>query len=214
MRACRLDDPFEELARLERFRLEIQPPHLELVREQDLVDDPAEPLGLLDDQRDEPLTPRLVEREVVTAERLRRAVDGRERRSQLMRRSRNELRLQLVEPMRVGDVAESVDRAAEERDARDRDPPLSGLRLERQRLCRQRLARRANRNALGDSLPPRDRFANGAAEHRLGREAGDRLGHRVPQADDSGAIEQEHAIADVAEHAVRFGARLDLVVEP
>src|SRR4029453_337487 len=85
------------------------PAPLELIREQDLVHDVGEPVGLVDDQRDEAVAPGRVEREVVPPQRLRRAVYGRERRAQLMRGRRDELRLELLEVVLLGDVAEAVD---------------------------------------------------------------------------------------------------------
>ena len=103
MRARRLHDALEQLAAVERLGHDVEAPDVELVREQDLVDDAAEPVGLLDDERDEALASRFVEREVVTAQRLRRAVDGGERRAQLVRGGRDEFRLELVEAVVLGE---------------------------------------------------------------------------------------------------------------
>ena len=68
-----------------------------------------EPLGLVDDERDEAVAAGLVEREVVAAEGLGGAVDGGERRAELVRGRGDEVGLQLLEPAGVGDVAERVD---------------------------------------------------------------------------------------------------------
>src|SRR6266550_545259 len=126
-----LDDAIDELRCIERLGLEIEPTGVELAREQDLVHDPAEALRLVRDQRYEPVAAALVEREIVTQQRLSGAVDRGERRPQLVGCGRDEGRLQLLEPADVGQVAEGVDRAAEELDSGDRDPTLASLGLER-----------------------------------------------------------------------------------
>ena len=64
-----------------------------------------------------------------------------------------------------------------------------------------------------ESWSQQDRLERGAAEHRLGRETGDRLRHQVPQADHAGAVDKNDAVADVREHPCRLRARLDLVVQ-
>ena len=105
----------EELGRLERLGHEVEPPDVELVGEQDLVHDPAEALGLVDDQRDEPRAPpRRARSRGVAASALRRRQRAE---SGLVGRSRDELGLQLVEAVRLGDVTERVDGAGEELDA-------------------------------------------------------------------------------------------------
>jgi hypothetical protein len=79
------DHTLDELGRIERLRLEVEPAGVELAGEQDLVDDPAKALGLVRDQGDEPVAPALVEGEVVPEQRLGCAVDRRQRRAQLVR---------------------------------------------------------------------------------------------------------------------------------
>ena len=76
----------------------------------------------------------------------------------------------------------------------------------------RRLAGGGHRHLLGERIPRGDRLDGERPEHGLRRETGDRLGHRVPEADHAGAVEQEDAVADVRQHAGRLGARLDLVV--
>ena len=180
-----LDNALDEVAGVERLVHEVEAAGVELVREEDLVDDAVQPLGLVDDQGDEAVASGLVEGEVVAAERLGRAVDSRERRSELVRGRGDEVRLQLLEPARVGDVAERVDDAAEEVDAGDRDPALAAHGLQREGLGLHRLGGRADGDAVGKPLPACDRVAGGPAQHLVGREAGDRLGGRVPEADRS-----------------------------
>ena len=101
MLARGLDDPVDEVAGVEGLVDEVETAGVELVGEEDLVDDAVQPLGLVDDQRDEAIAARLVEREVVAAERLGGAVDGGQRRAQLVRGGGNEFGLQLLEPAGV-----------------------------------------------------------------------------------------------------------------
>jgi hypothetical protein len=115
--------------------------------------------------------------------------------------------------MRVGHVAEGVHSAAEELDAGDRHPPLAFGRLQRKRRSRRRLPNRTNGDPVGDLLPRRDRLEDAAAEDLRGRESGDRFRSGIPEANDAGAVEQEHAVADIAEDAIGLGTRLDLVVQ-
>ena len=58
-------DPVDEVAGVEGLLHEVEPPGVELVGQEDLVDDAVEALGLVDDQGDEAVAARLVEREVV-----------------------------------------------------------------------------------------------------------------------------------------------------
>ena len=213
MRARRLRDPLEQLAAVERLGLDVEPADVELVREQDLVDDPAEAVRLLDDQRDEPLAPRLVEREVVAAQGLRRAVHGRERRAQLVRGRRDELGLELVEPVRLGDVPERVDRPAEERDAGDRDPALAASVSSGSASAWVGSPAAAIGTRFEIWSQPRITSAAGwpttdSAERPVIASA---IGFHRP--DDAGPVDEEDAVADVGEDARRLGPRLDLVVQ-
>ena len=72
VRPRRLDHSLDQVSGVERLGLEVEPADLELVREQDLVHDAGEAVGLVDDQRDEAFTSRVVEGEVVATQRLRR----------------------------------------------------------------------------------------------------------------------------------------------
>jgi hypothetical protein len=84
MRTRSLDDAVDELVGVEDVAPELEAPDVQLIGEEDVVDDPAEPLGLLDDERDEALSSGFVEGEIMAAERLSGAVDGCERCSQLV----------------------------------------------------------------------------------------------------------------------------------
>ena len=163
---------------------EVEAAGVELVGEEDLVDDAVQALGLVDDQRDEAVAPRLVEREVVAAECLRGAVDGGERRAELVGGGGDEFGLQLLEAPRVGDVAERVDDAAEEVDAGDGDPALAARGLEREGLRLDR-ARWPSPTGMRSARPFQPAIASPAGRPSTAsrREAGDRLGGRVPEAD-------------------------------
>ena len=67
----------------------------------------------------------------MTEKRLRGSIYSGERRAQLMRGRGDEVGLQLLELAALRHVAEGIDRPAEKLDARDRDPPLSVLYLDR-----------------------------------------------------------------------------------
>ncbi len=213
MGAGRLDDPLDEVARVEELAAQLEVADVELVREQDVVDDPPEPLRLLDDQRDEPLAARLVEREVVAAQRLGGAVDGRERRAELVRGGGDELGLQLLEPARLGEVPEREHRPVEELDPGHGDPALAVLRLERDGLRLHRLGP-ADGDPFRHALPVGDDVCGLRADHRAGFEARDRLHRRVPEADDSAPVDEEDAVGHVRKHVRGVRALLHLLVQP
>src|SRR5207244_2843078 len=171
-----------------------------LVGEQDLVDDAAEALGLVGDQRDEALAADLVQREVVAQQRLRGAVNRGQRRAQLVRSGGDEVGLDLLEPAHVGQVAECVDGAAEEADARDRDPALAAGGIDGDRdLVVAGVRRRQYWHLVGRVLPARDRVDRSTADHALRLDRGDRLGGGVPEADHAVAVEQQDRVADMLE---------------
>ena len=89
-----------------------------------------------------PVALRLLELDVAALERQRRAVDRGERRAQLVRDGRDEVALQLLDRALLGHVAERVDRAAGERDGRDREPALAALHVERAASSARRARRR------------------------------------------------------------------------
>ena len=76
----------------------------------------------------------VVEVDVLAAQRHGGAVNGRERRAQLVRDRRDELALQLLDAALLGQVAQRVDGAVGELDGGDGDPELSVAELERERL--------------------------------------------------------------------------------
>ena len=106
MHLRRLHDPLDHFGRLEGLAPEVEPPRVELVREQDLVDDPTEALRLVGDQRDEAVPAAFVEREVVAQERLRGSVHRGQRRAQLVGGRCDEVGLELLEVMHLGQVVQ------------------------------------------------------------------------------------------------------------
>jgi hypothetical protein len=112
--------------------------------------------------------------------------------------------------MLLGDIPERVDRAAEELHAGDRDPALAAVGVQRQSRRLDRLACRPDRDALGDLLPAGNRLRRRLAHGGFNRDTGDRRRSGVPEADESAPVEQEDALADMGEHLVCIGTRLDL----
>jgi hypothetical protein len=199
VRARSLDDALDEVARVEELAPKLEGTDVELVREQDVVDDPPEPLGLVHDQRDEPLPARLVQGEIVPPQRLGGAVDGGQRGAQLVRGRGDELRLQLLEPPCLGEVAKGVHRSVEELHSRDGDPALPVLRLEWHGLRLHGLGS-AHRDPIGQCLPLGDDLRRLGTHHRLGVEARDRLHRRIPESDGASPVDEEDAVGDVREH--------------
>ncbi len=138
---------------------------LEPARPEDVVHDAREPVGLARDDLEQPVALRLLDRDVAAPQGHRRAVDRGERRAELVRHGRDEVRLHLLHGPLVGDVAERVHGAAREADGGDRQPPLLALHLHRQRLR----ARGAARLRLGrDRDPGLERLPVAAAARRSG----------------------------------------------
>src|ERR1700747_1552563 len=72
-------------------------PRVEAARPEDVVDDAGEPVGLARDHVETAGPLRLLEADVVTLQRQRGAVDRGERRAELVRHSRDEVALQLLD---------------------------------------------------------------------------------------------------------------------
>jgi hypothetical protein len=84
-RTHRLDRLTDDVARVDLLARHVQPAGVEVAREEDVVDDAREPVGLIGDDREQVPAGLLGERGGVTAaQRHRRAVDGGERRAQLV----------------------------------------------------------------------------------------------------------------------------------
>ena len=67
MRPRRLDHAIDELAGVEDLGPQLERADVELIGQQDVVDDATQALGLVDDERDEALASRLIERRVGAA---------------------------------------------------------------------------------------------------------------------------------------------------
>ena len=97
----------------------------------------------------------LVELDVLAAERHGRAVDGRERRPELVGDRGDELALQALDAAFFGQVAQRVDRSVGELDGGDGDPELPVAEVERQRLgVLRRIRGSASPPARAARLPP------------------------------------------------------------
>ena len=70
------------------------------------------------------------------------------------------------------------------------------------------------RDGLRERLPAGDHFLDRPPEHRLGRNACDRLGGRVPEPNHSLCVDEEDAVGDVAEHPGRLPALLGFPIQP
>ncbi len=189
VRAAETTELDQEL-RLEARRREVHAAGVEPACPQDVVDDPAQPVRLVVDDREQALGVLLREPLAVPTERHRRAVHGRERRPQLVGHGRHELVLEVAEAALRGDVAEGVDGSFREAHARDQQPELAPADLERQRLGLGVAGREVrDRHGVLDLRPAANRLGGAAPGHLAGGEPRDRLGGLVPEPDDAEAVE-------------------------
>ena len=145
----------------------------------------------------------VVEVDVLAAEGHGGAVDGGERRSQLVRHGGDELALQAFDAPLLGEVAQRVDRAVGELHRGDGDPELPVAQVERERL---RVLGRiggstGDRYERLDGRPAGEHVLRSPAQRVGGREPGHRGHGGVPEADHAGAVDEEHPVADVCEDA-------------
>src|ERR671922_631414 len=195
-----LDHLDDEPLGVDVLLLEPQPAGVELVRQQDVPDDPRQPLALERDHFQQPVRRRHVEVDVAPAQRLRAAVDRRERRPQLVRDGGDELALQGVERALLGQVAERVDDAIVELHARDADPELAGGELQRhRRITRGRPGLRRHRYPVHELVPAWEHLRDPPPEDVDDAEPGDRLRGRVPVLDRAWAVDEEDTVVDVVE---------------
>ncbi len=154
--------------------------------------------------------------DVFALEGLRCAVDGGDRRSQLMGDGRDEICLELLQPPLLSQIAECVNSPLGEAHPGDREPELTTLQLDRKRRRRTSGRSRSARDADGlrERLPAENHFLDGAAEHSLGRNACDRLSGRVPKPNHSLCVDEEDAVGDIAEHPGSLSALLGFPIEP
>ena len=173
----------------------------------------GQPVGLVDDHGEQALAVLLGD--PFALHRHRRAVDGGERRAELVRDGRDEVRLERAQALLLGHVAERVHAPLLEADAGERQPQLASAELDRGGARRRLRDGRpgAHRHELLDLLPVRQH----AIERQPGRgvlgDARDRRGGRVPVLDDAAAVDEHDALADVGERAGRAGTLLGRPVE-
>src|SRR5215207_2924345 len=102
-------DVAHQAVRVELLIRQPQAAGVDLVREEDVADDPRQPFRLLCDQLEQPGAVLLAEAQIGPQERAGAAVDRGERRAQLVRDRRDEIALELVEGAVLGQVAERID---------------------------------------------------------------------------------------------------------
>ncbi len=181
------------------FRTRIEP-----ARQQNVVDDPREPLRLAGDHVEHPLLLVDAERDVVAPQRHRRAVDRGERSAKLVRDRRDEVALQLLDGPLLGEIPERVHRALRELGGGEREPELPAGPLERERLLPLgRLLERPRAEHVRRARP---------RDHAL-RETRDALGRRIPEPDDAVPVDEEDTVADELECLRRLGSALQLADE-
>src|SRR5207244_9512682 len=162
-------------------------------RPEDVVDDAGEAVRLARDHLEQAASLRLGKRDVLAPERECRAVDGGERRAELVRDGRDEVRFEGLDGSLRGEVAKREDRSVFESDRCDRQPELAAVDLDRLGLRPQEAALRE----VGD-LRPRPEDLVGAATDRLLRgEPGHLLDRRVPESDDPVAFDEYDAVGDM-----------------
>src|SRR5262245_25763292 len=205
-----VDDARGDHSRVDGLDRQLEPPGVEVAREQEVVDDLGEAAGLVLDDLEQPVARLVADVDVLTADRDRGAVDRGQRRAQLVRDGRDEVGAHLLEGAVLGQVAEREDRSLVELDRREREPELAALDLDRHRLRARAVVRHPLRR-LGvagksfDGLPADD----------LGpRQTGDRLCRLVPELHDAFAVEQHDPVCDRLER--EGGARpvLGFLVQP
>ncbi len=175
VRPRRLDDRAGELRRIAALDGDGKLIGVEAAGDEEVVDDRAEAVRFRRDHAEELDLDLGVELDVRAAEGLRRAVDRGERRPQLVRDRRNELRLDLLERALFGQVPERVHRSLLEADAGAGDPELTAAELDRHRLGVDQLARLArDGDPRRDLVPAIDDVRDRPAEHIGLRQAGDR----------------------------------------
>ena len=203
MSSGRLHDLQHERPRLAALDREDEASGVEAAGGQHLLDDPREPVRLARDHGQETAAVVVVKLDVLAAQRHRGAVDGRERRPELMRDRGHELALQPLDAALLGEVAQRVDRPVGELDGRDRDPELPVAKLERERLgvLRSVDGGAGDRHERLDRRPAGKHLVRRASEGGRRSEPRHRRDRRVPEADDAGAVDEEDPVADVGQDA-------------
>ena len=188
---------------------------VELAGEEDLRDDRGQPVGLALDDLEERLTLLRQQVEVGTPERPGGAVDGGERRPQLVGGGGDEVAAGTLECVLFAHVPQREDDALVEGDAGDGQPALvlAGRERQRDRARALPFVGRGELHLRRELLPGRQQLPGPATDDLLLRHARDRGDRRVPVPHPSGAVEQHDAVADVRERERGVCAQLGLAVE-
>src|SRR4051794_6981843 len=207
-----LDDLADDRGRVDARELDAEFAGLRTARREDVGDDLREPLRLLLDHPQKRLA--LDELEPCTLpQRRRSAVDRGQRRTQLVRHRRDEVRFHPLELVLLADVAERVDDPVREGHPRERQPELPRTDLERegQRAGRPLGPRLGDRDPACDPRPAgKGRLDPAARDLRL-VDAGDPPRRAVPEPDAAVRVDEADAVADELERAGGMGARLGLL---
>jgi len=209
-----------EHIRSERHEIHSFGGHLETgridpARQQDVVDHRREPVRLLGDHDEQTIEHLPSRDDVVALEGHRCAMDGRERGAELVGDGCYEVGFQLLEPVRLRQVAERVDRPVDEIDAFDREPELTPVDVDRYRgrirARRGRIARDGDRS--GERGPSRNCLFDSLPDHGVTRQTRDRLRRRIPEPDDPGIVDEEDSVGDRPDHARSLAALLGFAVQ-
>jgi hypothetical protein len=205
-----------EFRHVDPLRGQLQLGRLERARKEDVLDHPGEPVGLLRDEGEQLPRDVVSEVDVVAEQRLRCAVHRGERRPELVRDGRDEIRLQLLQATFLGEVVERVHGAFGEADGSDREPELAPAEVDRDsrrpRARRDRLPHGAKR--VRDGGPRRDRLVERPTYHGVALQSGDRLGGRIPELHDPRVVDEDDAICDRADDARGLCLLARLAIEP
>ena len=203
-----LEDGLGDGERIDRLLAARQGACVDLAREENLVDEPGEPLRFRGDHV-EKLRHRLG-RQIFAPQRLRRPVDCRHRRPQLVGDGRDQLDAKLLQFPLVGDVAKPVDGPAGEPDAVHGEPELVIVRVERERLGPARARPVANGDVECDPLPARNSLADRPADDLRVGEARDSRRGAIPEADEAVVVDHRDAVVDVLQRDRRVRTGLCL----
>src|SRR5439155_2515439 len=161
------------------------------------------------DHLEQPASLGLAERYVLAAKRERGAVDGGERRAQLVRHGRDEVRLESLDGPLGGEVTEREDRSVLETHGGDRQPELAAVDLDWLRLR----AQRAGLREVSDLRPGREDVVGAATERLGGRESGHVLDRRIPETDDPVPFDEYDTVGDMLDYEGGSRAFLCLAIE-
>ena len=141
------------LVGVDRLDPHLQLARVEMAREQDVVDDLREPVGLVGDNLEQPVAHLVSELEIRATECHGRAVDRRQRRPQLVRHGGDEVGTHLLDRTLLGQVAERIHRSLVEAHGGEGQPELAAVDLERDRFAAARRHRPRRRDRRSRAAP-------------------------------------------------------------